>query len=42
VYDAINKVEISLEGVRILRINYGKKIGTPGNGGDLETDARAE
>jgi hypothetical protein len=31
VYDAINKVEISLEGVRILWINCGKTIRTPGN-----------
>jgi hypothetical protein len=31
VSNAINKVDISLEGVRILRINCGKKIRTPGN-----------
>jgi hypothetical protein len=41
VYDAINKVEISLEGVGILWINSGHKIGTAGNssGGYLETCA---
>jgi hypothetical protein len=39
VSNAINKAGISLEGVRILRINCGKKIRTPGksNWEDLET-----
>jgi hypothetical protein len=41
VCDAINKVEISLEEVRIVRINCGRKIRTPENSnrGDLETSA---